>query len=112
MSAETTTGLNDGKGSPLATEPLIWEDFLMENCPGPAATWPCALLFGHGGDHERFLPEATESEVLAGVRRLRESHDELLTAVKNAYRLMQNQGQGSYAATAILCAAIAKAELR
>jgi hypothetical protein len=22
-------------------------------CPGPAALWPCALEFGHGGDHER-----------------------------------------------------------
>jgi hypothetical protein len=22
-------------------------------CPGPAGFWPCALEFGHGGDHER-----------------------------------------------------------
>jgi hypothetical protein len=33
-------------------------------CPGPAGTWPCALEFGHGGDHERFAPVLSETEKL------------------------------------------------
>lgn len=38
-----------------APEPLIWEEYLSAPCPGPAGTWPCALPFGHGGDHARFV---------------------------------------------------------
>jgi hypothetical protein len=38
-----------------APELLLWEEYLSAPCPGPAGTWPCALPFGHDGDHARFV---------------------------------------------------------
>lgn len=87
MSVGTTTGPDSGKASHLATDFLLWEEFLMADCPGRDGTWPCALGFGHPNgeeDHTRFLPDPVESEVLSGVRKLREDRDALLTACKAA----------------------------
>lgn len=107
MSAETTTGRNSGRVSRRATEPLIWEEFLMQPCPGPAGTWKCALQLGHGGDHQRFAQEQDPEsritphmrELLDGVRNLRQERDELLltcadllAAAKRALIFLQDNG--------------------
>jgi len=60
-------------------------------CPGPAGTWPCALEFGHGGEHQRFAPKATAfdtymigslRQVQGDVIRLKAEHAALLSACK------------------------------
>lgn len=132
MSAETTTGQGSGQASPHGTEtdPLLWEEFFMAKCLGPAGTWGCALPFGHEGDHVRFAPEpqpessltAHQLELLAGVRALRQERDELLLladdllgvvkAVLNGHEHVHDiHGSGCWICVA-LCAALAKAEAR
>lgn len=58
-------------------------------CPGPAGIWPCALEFGHGGDHLRL----TREDVLAGVRKLREERDALRRILTVAYPLLADVTQ-------------------
>ena len=50
--------------------------FVPDRCPGPAGTWPCALEFGHGGDHvpvERSEGSGVEGHARGCHRDLRES---------------------------------------
>jgi hypothetical protein len=68
------------KGAP---EPLLWEEYLSAPCPGPAGTWPCALPFGHDGDHARFV----ESEPVPGRDHAAENA-ELRTLLRTSARLL------------------------
>ena len=83
-------------------------------CPGPGGSlWPCALPAFHGGDHEPPPGYLTkdESDLLAGVRRLREERDELLAALKAMHEAFWGTSHNATEddANALARAAIAKA---
>lgn len=56
------------------------------SCPGPAGLWPCALQFGHGGDH---VQATRPGAVLSELERLRLENEDMRACLRVAAMLLR-----------------------
>lgn len=84
-------------GAPRArrVEPRSQDSFKTEarveaefaSCPGPAGLWPCALSFGHGGDH---VPTNRPGSIQAELLRVTAERDEMASCLRVAMPLLKD----------------------